>query len=88
MSVSKKSRSHSTTSNYTSPQISQALGVKTVKSRRSVDLLDDWGSSKDSGGVSLEVAARLAKRKADQEKESEGKKKRATELDDIPTFLF
>ena len=88
ISTSKKSRSQSTTSNYSSPHILQTLGAKTGTPRGSVDLPDDWGSLKDSGGVSLEVAARLAKRKAEREKESDGKKKRATKLDDIPTFLF
>lgn len=75
------------TTGISSPQASQI--AKTIKPRRSVDMLNDWGSSNTGGGVSQEVADRIAKRKAVRAREGDGKEKRkATQLDDIPTFLF
>lgn len=51
---------------------------------QSEDLLDDWGSGKGK-----EIAARIAKRKAERDKNARGKEQRVTiALDDIPTFLF
>ncbi|KAF2131663.1 hypothetical protein P153DRAFT_365234 [Dothidotthia symphoricarpi CBS 119687] len=51
---------------------------------RPIDLFDDWGSGKNK-----EVADRLAKRKAEREKDAKEKEKgKAVKLDDIPTFLF
>lgn len=93
-SSASKPRSQSTSFNHFSPQASQATETRSIRPRRSVDLLDDWGSSNHgggagAGGVSKEVADRIAKRKADRGKESDGTvKRRATKLDDIPTFLF
>jgi hypothetical protein len=43
---------------------------------------EEWGS-----GLSKETAERIAKRKAEREKEKDGKKKKNVGLDDIPTFL-
>ncbi|KAF2632102.1 hypothetical protein BU25DRAFT_406619 [Macroventuria anomochaeta] len=87
--ISSKPRSQSTSSSLSSPQTSQITTTKAIKPRRSLDLLDDWASSKDNGGISREVADRIAKRKAERAEEGEGKEKRkATNLDDIPTFLF
>jgi hypothetical protein len=45
-------------------------------------------SSNDSGGVSKETTDRLAKRKAQREKDEKERKRKAAKLDDIPTFLF
>lgn len=84
-----KSRSRSTSSNPSSPQTSQPTNTRAVKPRRSIDLLDNWGSAKDAGGISKDVADRIAKRKAERAKQGDGKeKKRTTDVDDIPTFLF
>lgn len=75
------------TSTHSSPRTSK--NTKTVKCRRSVDLLDDWGLSNDGGNVSKGAAERIAKRKAERAKEGDGgQKKRTTRLDDIPTFLI
>ena len=57
------------------------------KSKRSSGSLDDWGSS----GVSKDTADRLAKRRADrdkEEKERHGANRKAVRSDEIPTFLF
>lgn len=84
-----KLRSQSTLSNHPSPPTSQTTTAKTAKPRRSLDLLDSWGSSNNSSGVSKEVADRIAKRKTEMATERDGKeKRRTTQLDDIPTFLF
>ena len=84
-----KPRSQSTSSNHSSPQTSQSTITPAVKPRRSIDMLDDWGSAKDMGGISKDVADRIAKRKAERAKNGDGKeKKRNTDIDDIPTFLF
>lgn len=45
-------------------------------------------NSSDGGGVSKEITDRLAKRKAQQEKDEKERKRKAAKLDDIPTFLF
>lgn len=75
------------TTSAPSPQPSQT--VKTARPRRSIDLLDEWGSASAGNEVSKEVAERIAKRKAERAREGEGKgKKRATRIDDIPTFLI
>jgi hypothetical protein len=51
--------------------------------------LDDLGSIKDTGGISKDVADRIAKRKAERAKSNDGKEKRRNiGADDIPTFLF
>jgi hypothetical protein len=82
-------RSQSTSSNHPSPQTSQSITAQAVKPRRSIDLLDDWGAAKDSGGISKDVADRIAKRKAERAKRGDVKEqKRSTDVDDIPTFLF
>ncbi|KAJ8109044.1 hypothetical protein OPT61_g7747 [Boeremia exigua] len=63
--------------------------ARTVKPRQSLGSLDDWEATNNDGGVSKEIADRIAKRKAARAREGEGaQKKRATRLDDIPTFLF
>lgn len=87
-STSSKPRSRPTSSNHSSPQTLQSLDAKTVKPRGPVDSLDHWGALKESSGLGKETADRIAKRKAERAKEGDGKKKRATDLDDIPTFLF
>ncbi|KAF1930997.1 uncharacterized protein M421DRAFT_418488 [Didymella exigua CBS 183.55] len=82
-------RSQSTSSAHSSSQTSETTTTRTVKPRRSIDLLDDWGSLKDTIGISKEVADRIAKRKIERAKEGDATaKKRVTNLDDIPTFLF
>jgi hypothetical protein len=48
----------------------------------------DQGSSSRSSGVSKETMGRLAKRKAEREKDERERKRKAAKLDDIPTFLF
>ncbi|CAI9633781.1 unnamed protein product [Alternaria burnsii] len=45
-------------------------------------------SSNDIGGVSKQTTDRLAKRKAQREKDEKERKQKAAKLDDIPTFLF
>jgi len=81
--------SQSTSSNQSSPQTSQSTTTRAVMPRRSIDLLDDRGTAKDTGGISKDVADRIAKRKAERAKHGDGKeKKRNTDVDDIPTFLF
>lgn len=82
-------RSQSTRSNYASSQTSQPTHTRADKPRRSIDLLDDQGSARDAGGISKDVADRIAKKKADRATQGDGKeKKRTTDVDDIPTFLF
>ncbi|KAJ4380628.1 hypothetical protein N0V86_003987 [Didymella sp. IMI 355093] len=82
-------RSQSISSSRSSPQTSHATTTRSVKQRPSIDPLDDdRESAKGTGGVSKEVADRIAKRKAERAKEGIGKKKKATNVDDIPTFLF
>ncbi|KAF3053087.1 hypothetical protein E8E11_004892 [Didymella keratinophila] len=84
-----KPRSQSTSSNHSSPQTSQSTMTRAIKPRRSIDRLDDWGFAEDTGGISQDVADRIAKRKAERAKNGDGKeKKRNTYIDDIPTFLF
>lgn len=81
--------SQSTSSSHTSPRTSQSTSIRAVKPRRSIDLLDDLGSIKDTGGISKDVADRIAKRKAERAKSNDGKEKRRNiGADDIPTFLF
>lgn len=80
-----KPRSHSTPSNYSPPRTLQNGHIKPPESG---DLTGDWGFSKGNGGAGKEVADRLAKRRAKREENGDGKgKRRATDLDDIPTFL-
>jgi hypothetical protein len=43
---------------------------------------EEWGS-----GLSKETVERIVKRKAEREKEKEGKKNKEVKLEDIPTFL-
>lgn len=82
------SRSHSTSSAH-SPQTPHTKTARTIEPRPSMELLDDWESSKITSRISPEVADRIAKRKAARAKEGDEKaKKKTTSLDDIPTFLF
>lgn len=82
-------RSQSTSSIQSSPQTSHIPSAKTKKLSQSLDLLNELVDTSDKGKVSKEIADRIAKRKAEREKASnETNKKRATNLDDIPTFLF
>ena len=85
-----KPRSQSmSSSTHSSPQTSQTTTPKQTQARRSVDIGDDWGPTPSSSTVSKEVADRIAKRKAEREKgNADQGKKRASQLDDIPTFLF
>ncbi|KAF3043505.1 hypothetical protein E8E12_009865 [Didymella heteroderae] len=85
-----KQCSQSTSSSHSPSQTSQTTAMRTVKPRRSIDLLDEWGSMEYTGGMSKDVADRIAKRKVERAKEGDnGKEKtRATNADDIPTFLF
>lgn len=75
-------------SGQSTPQISQTTTSKTIRLRPSLDLLEDEGAGADAGGHSKEVADRTALRRLKREKESDGRRKRATDLVDIPTFLF
>jgi hypothetical protein len=85
--TSSKPRSQSISSRL--PLSSSSQITHTVKPRKSLDLLDDWGIEKNTSGASTDVADRLAKRKAEREKGGDGSgKRRAANLDDIPTFLF
>ncbi|KAF2996620.1 hypothetical protein E8E13_001905 [Curvularia kusanoi] len=89
LAESATSRSQSTSSNRSSPRIPQMSPSKTVQTRRSLDLTEDWEGPESSSTISKEVADRIAKRKAQRAKEDASKgEKRATQLDDIPTFLF
>jgi hypothetical protein len=65
-----------------------AVAYTDNKPAQSLDLNDDWGLKKyGSPGVSKGMQERLAKRKAEREKDTERKRK-AVGLDDIPTFLY
>jgi hypothetical protein len=71
-----------------SSPIKSAVAYTDEKSAQVLDLSDDWGPTKyGSPGVSKGTQERLAKRKAEREKDTE-RKRQAVGLDDIPTFLF
>jgi hypothetical protein len=63
---------------YSSPQATAA-----PKSSKTVGFSDDWGTS---SSVSKATAERLTKKKAEREKQREGRKK-GDSIDDVPTFL-
>jgi hypothetical protein len=62
----------------------------TTSASRSFDSLDEMRSSKpqETNGISKDTADRLAKRRADREKDDKEKKRKVASVDDIPTFLF
>jgi len=72
--------------------VSPITAHKEVYRRRSVSLddPDDWTSyGRGSSGTNKETADRLAKRKAEREKNMVKKEKDKTvKLEEIPTFLF
>ncbi|KAJ4315887.1 hypothetical protein N0V94_005715 [Neodidymelliopsis sp. IMI 364377] len=87
--ASTSSKLHSQPISSPLPVSSSSQTARALKSRKSLDLLDDWGTEKTTSGASTDVADRLAKRKAEREKGGDGSgKRRAANLDDIPTFLF
>ncbi|KAF1944492.1 hypothetical protein EJ02DRAFT_452356 [Clathrospora elynae] len=85
------SRPSSQSSSPIKPSATSGTTTTIVKARRSVDSFDGLVSSKGqaSEGVSKESAAdRIARRKAQRERDEKEKKQEAVTLDDIPTFLF
>jgi hypothetical protein len=62
----------------------------TKSASRSFDSLDEMRSSKPqkTNGISKDTADRLAKQRADPEKDDKAKKRKVASVDDIPTFLF
>ncbi|KAI4661188.1 uncharacterized protein J4E79_004999 [Alternaria viburni] len=48
----------------------------------------DPGGSGGNSGVSKETSERIAKRKAERERNEKERKRKAADLDDVPTFLF
>ena len=66
-------------------------GAKLGRSSASFDenaLVRDPGGSGGNSGVSKETSERIAKRKAEREKNEKERKRKAADLDDVPTFLF
>lgn len=86
-----KSYSQSTSSNHASLQTSTPTITRAFEPRRSIDLLEDLESAKDTAGISKDVADRMAKRKVERAGQGGGKekkKKKSADTDDIPTFLY
>ncbi|KAG9186538.1 hypothetical protein G6011_09646 [Alternaria panax] len=81
-----------TTVSHSQPPAS-TVGRGDAKFRRSIVSFDedvptrDQSSDKGSG-VSKKIMDRLAKRKAEREKDEKERKRKVAKLDDIPTFLF